>query len=235
VSNPPASASPGSTFSISDTVQNASLVDTGYTTTRYYLSLDGLKSADDVLLTAVRTVLSLAPGATSSGSRTLTVPATMPPGPYTVLACADDTFKVDEVNESNNCRASAAAVVVALPDLVVTALTNPPSTVHAGGTFSITDTVQNVGPAGTDGWSTVRYFLSLDLTFDATDLQLTASRSMNSLAPGASSTGTRTLRMPASPGTYYVIACADADADIAESDEANNCRVSATPVNVQGQ
>lgn len=234
VSDPPATASPGSTFSVTDTVQNTSLVTIGYTTTRYYLSADGVKSDDDRMVSAVRTVLTLAPGAASTGTRTITIPADTPPGTYRVLACADDTFKIEEGDEANNCLASAGSLSVALPDLVVISLNDPPPTAAPGGVFTATDTVQNIGAAETDGWSTVRYYLSTDTIFDAGDLQLTASRSISSIAPGATSTGNRTLRMPSSGGTFYVIACADANGAINESDEGNNCRASATTVTVGG-
>ena len=234
VSDPPVSAAPGTTFSVTDTVQNTSLVSVGYSTTRYYLSGDASKSGDDVMASVVRTVLSLAPGASSTGTRTITIPDTVPQGTYRVLACADDTFKIDEGNESNNCLASAGSMIVALPDLIVSTLTNPPSSAAAGGVFTVTDTVQNIGAAATDGWSTVRYYLSTDTILDAGDPQLTASRSVSALAPGATSTGSRTLRMPSTTGTCYVIACADAGSAVSENDEGNNCRVSVTTVTVGG-
>ena len=41
-------------------------------------------------------------GATSTGSRTITVPTTTPVGSYRLLACADDTLKIDESDEANN-------------------------------------------------------------------------------------------------------------------------------------
>ena len=234
VSHPPSIASPGSAFQVTDTVRNAGHVATGYTTSRYYLSTDSVRSADDVLVTATRYVLGLAPGATSTGSRTITVPAATPQGTYRLLACADDLFKVTESDEVNNCLPSATAMLVAFPDLVVNSLTDPPSAVTPGAAISMTDMVQNIGQAPTVGWSTVRYYLSTDTHWDAGDVRLSASRSIYALAPGATSTGTRTLWMPSTPGAYYVIVCADGDAVVTESEESNNCRVSATPVRVEG-
>ena len=234
VSNPPATASPGSAFQLTDTVRNAGQVATSYTTTRYYLSPDHVRSAGDILVTATRYVGSLAPGATSSGSRSITVPVTAPEGTYRILACADDLASVAEADEVNNCLASATGMLVALPDLVVSSLTNPPSVVAAGGAFSVSDTVQNAGLAPTVGWSAVRYYLSSDTNRDDGDLLLSASRSIYALAPGATSTGTRTLWMPQTSGTYYVVVCADDASAVNEGDESNNCAVSATPVTVGG-
>lgn len=233
VSNPPGSAAPGATLTVTDTVRNASPVGAGYSTTRYYLSADALKSAGDVLVTAVRTVLPIAAGATSTGSRVMTIPAATPVGTYRVLACADDTLQINESDESNNCLASSTSMVVALPDLVVTGITEPPAAIGASGTFNLTETVQNVGDAGTSSWSTVRYYLSLDRTFDGGDLSLSAFRSISGLAPGATSTGTRSLQMPTASGTYFVIACADAGAAVNEADESNNCLASTTAVTIR--
>jgi hypothetical protein len=43
---------------------------------------------------------------------TVTIPSSVPAGVYYLLACADDTSAVNEVNEANNCLASVATVQV---------------------------------------------------------------------------------------------------------------------------
>ena len=111
VSNPPASVLPGSTFPVTDTVINAGAIASGSTITRYYLSLDRVKTVGDVLLTGTRSVSSLNPGGSSTGSKTLTVPA-LASGTYYLLACADDTALASELREDNNCLASAAVTIV---------------------------------------------------------------------------------------------------------------------------
>src|SRR5437899_3946103 len=60
-------------------------------------------------------------------------------GTYFLLACADDTLVVPETNESNNCKASATQVTVSGPDLIATAVSNPPTSVTPGGTCKGTD------------------------------------------------------------------------------------------------
>ena len=100
--------------SASDTVVNDSRVGTPRSaTTRYYLSTDGVRNTGDILLTGARTVPILGPSASSSGSVAVTIPSTVLPGTYVLLACADDTKVVAESTEANNCRASVTAVVVA--------------------------------------------------------------------------------------------------------------------------
>jgi hypothetical protein len=238
VSNPPATTTQGGSFSVTDTVQNNGSVGAGASTTRYYLSLDTTKSGGDVLLTGTRAVPALAAGATSTGTVTVTVPGATALGTYFLLACADDTGLVAESNEGNNCIASATTVQVqagAGPDLVVTAVSNPPATVAIGGSFVVTDTTMNQGGSATLVNTKTRYYLSLDTVRGAGDKRLRGARNVPPLAAGASSTGSKTVLVKSStvPGTYFVIACADDRQAVAESNEGNNCRASATRVTVQ--
>jgi subtilase family serine protease len=111
-SDPPATALRGSKFTVSDTVRNQGTIPAVASTTRYYLSADGIKNAGDVLLMGARAVGSLDPSASSPGGRLVTVPAATPLGTYHVLACADDTGRVAESDNANNCRQSATTVTV---------------------------------------------------------------------------------------------------------------------------
>ena len=154
VTNPPATALDGNSFSVTDTVQNVGSTAAAASTTRYYLSITTSKSGARQL-NGSRAVPSLAASASSSGTVTVTVSAGTAAGTYFLLACADDTLVVPEINEKN-CKASAAQVTVSGPDLVETAASDPPTAVTPGGTFSVTDTVQNVGSAAAAA-STTRY------------------------------------------------------------------------------
>ena len=236
ITNPPATVLQGGSFSVTDTVQNQGSVGAGASTTRYYLSPDTTKGAGDTLLTGTRSVPALAAGATSNGSQNVTVPGGTSVGTYFLIACADDTGVVPESHEGNNCRASAGTVQVQSsggggPDLVESAVTNPPASVGLGQSFSVTDTVTNQGGA-TAAASSTRYYLSLDTTKSSKDKLLGGVRSVPSLGPGAASTGSRTVKVKTStaPGTYFLLACADDKKVVAEDDETNNCRASATTV-----
>jgi hypothetical protein len=238
VSNPPATVTQGGSFSVTDTVQANGSVGAGASTSRYYLSPDTTKSAGDVLLTGSRSVPALAAGASSSGTVTVGVPGATALGTYFLLACADDLGAVAESNEGNNCRASATTVQVQSgggggPDLVTTAVSNPPSTVVLGETFSVTDTVLNQG-GSTAVASKTKYYLSLDAVKDDGDFILQGTRSVPSLVAGASSTGSKTVKVKvATPtGTYFLLACADTTGLVAESNENNNCRASSTTTSV---
>ena len=126
-----------------------------------------------------------------------------------LLACTDDGLVVPEMNANNNCKASAAQVTVSGPDLIETAVSDPPTTLATGGTFSVTDTVHNTGSAAAAA-STTRYYLSTT-TSKSGARQLNGSRAVPSLAPSASASGTVTVTVSAGTagGTYFLLAYAD--------------------------
>jgi subtilase family serine protease/subtilisin family serine protease len=234
VGNPPATAAASSSFAVTDTTQNAGGSGSApATSTRYYLSINTLRDGGDVLLTGARAVAGLAGGGASSGTVTVTIPATTAVGPYYLLACADDTGQVPETNESNNCRASSTTVQVspASADLAVTLVTDPPVTLVSGGSFLITDVTQNLGVVAAAASST-RHYLSLDTLRDGGDILLTGGRAIPALAPGVSSSASATVTIPVGTpaGTYFVLACADDTGVVAETNESNNCGAAARAI-----
>jgi hypothetical protein len=98
VSNPPATAAPGASFTGSDTVKNQGAAAAGASTTRFYLSADRFKDAADTQMSATRSVAGLAAGATSSGNVTLAIPSTIAAGAYYLLACANDLNAVSRLS-----------------------------------------------------------------------------------------------------------------------------------------
>lgn len=112
-------------------------------------------------------------------------------------------------------------------DLQVTALSNPPASLTPGGSFTVTDTTGNFGDVSTGENSITRYYLSTDATITTGDMFI-GERPVGNLAPaGGTSTGSVTVSVPAwVRGTYYLGACADAPANLFESNEENNCRAS---------
>src|SRR5262249_6572186 len=152
--------------------------------TRYYMSPDNSRSSSDKLMGGSRSVPALAAGASSTGTVNIAFPASLATGVYYLLACADDTATNVEIDETNNCVASATTVTITRPDLVETAVSNPPDNAKPNATITITDTVQNQGQVDAAA-STTRYWLSLDTVKDSGDKQLTGSRSVPKLAPNA--------------------------------------------------
>jgi len=148
-------------------------------------------------------------------------------------SCGASSTCTITMDKDKTCTATFQVKPQDLPDLVVSSLSNPPASVPLGGSFTVTDTTQNQGTA-TAGASTTRYRLSTDPIITSSDPLLTGSRSVPSLAAGASSSGSVLVTVPTTiaPGSYYLGACADDLGVVAESNETNNCRASTTTVQV---
>jgi bacillolysin len=227
--DPPAARLQGTAFTVGSTTTNAGTATATSSTTRFLLSADKVRNDSDRLLTGARSVPSLAAGAASTGNQKVTVPANMSPGRYFLLACADDLAAVTESDETDNCRASTGRIKItaSLPDLRITAATEPPGTRVRGKTFPVTATTANVGTAAAPA-SVTRYWLSTDKTRNAGDRRMAGGSNVAGLAAGQSAVGKRAVTIPSRtpPGRYFVLACADDTALVNEANEANNCRTS---------
>ena len=53
--------------------------------------------------------------ASSTGTVTVTLPASAPAAAYVLLACSDDIGQVPESSETDNCKASSTQVTVQAP------------------------------------------------------------------------------------------------------------------------
>jgi subtilase family serine protease len=150
------------------------------------------------------------------------------------MACADDARQVVESDENNNCRPSTGKVEVGRPDLVSTAVSNPPAIKVRGTSFSVTDTVENRSSFNTVVASRVQYYLSLDEVKNTGDRLLSGVRPVAPLAAHAVSTGTMSVTIPAgtTPGSYFLLACADDAGQVIESVETSNCLASSGKVTV---
>jgi CARDB/Beta-propeller repeat len=218
----PSLVKPGGTVNVFDSVNNRALGTAKASATRYYLSTDTVKSANDILLQGARAIPSLLPGDFHPGAKTVTVPAATPAGSYRILVCADDSKVVAETDEGNNCLAGGI-VQVALPDLVA-ALDPLPTSAKAGSKFTISDKAINVGSVGA-GPSITRYYLSKDSVKNAGDIMLLGSRTVPAINPATSVAGSVLVTIPPSTaaGVYVVLACADDANAVKETIETNNC------------
>ncbi|HET6464806.1 MAG TPA: CARDB domain-containing protein, partial [Nitrospiria bacterium] len=190
---------------------------------------------DDIPFAFTRSVGPLSPGASSSATNTLIIPAAIPLGNYYICAKADSGGALTESDETNNSLCTAGTIQVTLSDLIMTTVTPNALTVNQGGTLSVTNMVQNQGAVATPIGFRVGFHLSVNNLYgDGDDLAVTTSRVVAALAAGASSTGTTGLLIPSStpPGMYYVCAKADSLAQVVETDETNNTLCSSTQVTV---
>jgi subtilisin family serine protease len=100
----PSTAVAGTTITVTDTVKNIGPETAPGSTTRFYLSLNAVLDAQDIVLDAQREVPALGFNLTSMGSTSVTLPAGVS-GRYYLLAIADGNKVVVEGNETNNVAA----------------------------------------------------------------------------------------------------------------------------------
>ena len=215
----PSTTGAGLSIVVTDTSKNQGAGTTPLFATAFYLSANSTLGAGDVLLGSRTLAAGLGPNVSSSGSTTLTIPASTAPASYYLIAKADDGGAVAETVETNNTR---AVLIRISPDLYVYTLSVPASAAPGAG-IVVGDTTRNAGQ-GTAGASTTRFYLSLNTTFEpATDTPL-GFRAVPLLTTGATSSGSTPVMIPpgTTPGTWYILARVDADNAVAESYETNN-------------
>ena len=217
---PSTSVTSGSTITFGVGTKNVGVFTAGASTTRVYLSTDATINPGDLELGSV-VVPSLAPTNFYFTNISVTIPPGTASGTYYIITKADADGIIAETNETNNGKSYAITVTSSSPDLVVSDLTGPASAI-ADQTVSVNDTTRNNG-SGTAGASTTRYYWSVNNVYDSGDVLL-GSRSIPSLGAGATSAGSTSVTIPsgAASGTYYIIARADADGIVTETNETNN-------------
>jgi hypothetical protein len=200
------------------------------TTSRLYLSNDAtLDVGTDTELGDVA-VGALAGGAMVTLPKTVAIPGGTAPGPYWIIAQANATNTVQEVDSPTHANNWRATPIIIGPDLVVAAATGPTLT-GPGVSFPVTTTIKNQG-GQVAGPSVVTFHLAQT---GQPDVLLSASRSVSTLAPGAiSGPLATTVTIPAntSAGTYFIKVQADGLGAVDEADETNNSRAT-TAINVQ--
>jgi len=138
------------------------------------------------------------------------------------------TFTVSDGSLSDSKSITISVQDVPQPDLVITAVSGP-SSAQRRQYLAITTTVANQGAvtAVTDSYRgiSVGLYLSKDATITTADTKL-GSRTVTSLAPGASSTASVNVKIPSRTveGTYYLGAIADSTNQVKESNETNNAK-----------
>ena len=204
---------PGDTITVNATVRNQGSGPAG----GLYVALT---SSD--LSTQTRSVSSLAAGTSTSVTFTYIAPQYTANRTITVTATADSTDAIAETNEGNNTR-DTSFTVLALPDLTVTTLAGDKSVYEAGDTVTIYVSVKNIGPTAVAA-TTVR------LTVPGIG---TYSKSVSTLASGASQTVQFTFTAPTALTSQNVTVTANVDPDnlIQESNENNNTRTATIAVN----
>ena len=114
-------------------------------------------------------------------------------------------------------------------DLKVTAL-SAPSRAAIGSAIVVNDTTKDASGCGADA-SVTAFYLSANATLDASDIRLAPARAIGPLAAGAASAGASNVIIPElTPGMWFLIANADDDGLVAESNETNNAHFKAITI-----
>jgi subtilase family serine protease len=209
----------GSSLSMDATSTTRNQANTGpaaASTTKFYISTNATWDAQDTLVGS-QDIGPLAPGAFEVHTTTLQIPAGFGPGTLYVIAKADAAGQIPETNENNNTLSDTTVIG---PDLIVSDLVVP-STATAS-SITITDTTKNQG-GGQAAASVTSFYLSTNAAWDAKDVFL-GGIAVGPLDPGATFNDQSTLSIPSNtpPGTYYILARADAGSEVAETSETNN-------------
>jgi len=230
----------GDPFPVTATVQNHGTGASPSTTTKFNLvNAAGLRVQN---LKGVQIVDPVAAGATDATEVNVSVYSETPPGTYFLQACADGEKQLHESNEDDNCFTSPFPITVSpVPDLEMTAIGNPPAAVVAGQSFpaATTYSVTNVGGVVASLPSTVKFSL-LSHVVGAIPIGLKgtvpADLAVPALNPGQVFNHSVSLKVRADtpPGSYTLLGCADSGKVITETDEDDNCKASATTVQVAG-
>ncbi|MBI3812046.1 MAG: fibronectin type III domain-containing protein [Nitrospirae bacterium] len=222
--NSPVNLSVLNNISITDTVANIGGYKSGSFVINYYFSpTNTFNSATAVYIGSRSIAGPFNAAAINTATSTFTVsPTTVAAGNYYVFAFADANQQIAEANEDNNKTPTSGTESVIVADLIETAVTSTAigTTVLPGATISITDTVKNQG-SGPSGPFYIGYYL---MPTGAGKPNFLGTRSISSLAAGASSTATVSLKIPSGAygGPFYLQANADYTNTVPESIENNN-------------
>lgn len=215
----PSTTSAGEDVSVEATITNGGTADSGSFTAGIYLSTNATWDSRDTRLTSWSEA-SLAPGATSDVSRTVTIPSATSSGTWYVLVVADTAEVVSEPDEGDNT--GVARLTLPDIDLWVYYVSVYPSSGEAGSSTSLSGTVYNY-EGDPSGSYTMAYYLSANRLWDTSDTLIT-SKTMPSISGYGSDSFSQSVTIPTgtAAGTWYLLAVADPDDFIPESDETNN-------------
>jgi subtilase family serine protease len=151
------------------------------------------------------------------------VPASTEAGTYFLSAVADVDNQIGETDEGNNGLTAPLQVTIGRPDLQVSRVAAGVSAGAAGRPLPVTVEVRNDAPVPANtGPFRVGVFLSPGNTAAAGTLIGTLN--VTGVAAGARATASGALTVPASvvAGSYFLVAVADVDNGVPETNETNN-------------
>ena len=226
----PVQVAPGGQAAVQTTIASVAVPYTGQVDYRLYASEDQTVDGMDTILGNF--IVDFAGDAQRIDSRTLTWPMSLPPGAWYVIARADGSGSIPEIDETNNDRSTTDSVSNAFDFQV--ANVSAPSEAEPGNDINVTAQLRSVGIPYV-GNLAYRVYLSSDRTFDPGDESIYDG---SVFVPGLSTTAidvTFALPRTVLVRAFYVIVVADPPPSaLPESDETNNWGASTDTMSIQG-
>lgn len=193
----------------------------------FFISKDPNLDSTDTLLGS-KEIAFLNSGATHDNSSSFRVDSFLSVVEYYIIAQVDANNNVLESDETNNFLAQS--LTLAQADLVIESFSEL-TPVKLGENLSFSYTIKNQG-IGKSRASNTDFFLSLDNLIDENDLWLGTNR-VGSLQPEISRVRQVSFNISSEiqDGNYYLLAKADQNNSILESDETNNSFVGTITIN----
>jgi trimeric autotransporter adhesin len=220
----------GSLAGLSVTIKNQGPASTGAFRVGFYFATSATYTASAVMSNSYCAASSgVAAGAAWTCSGAISIPASLSPGAYYLIAYVDDQSQVTESNEANNWLAATTGLIMLAngtgqPDLLVTALTAPTSGTVGGSLAGLSVTAKNQGTTAA-GTHRIGFYFSTSATYTTSAVMSSSyCAASTGVAAGAAWTCSGAISIPAwlSPGGYYLIAYADDQSQVTESNETNN-------------
>jgi len=112
LANPAATVVPREALTASFVVTNMGKRSARQSLAAAYLSRDRSKGKGDLRLAPTSSVARLKPDRSARRNAAVVIPDATSAGPWFLIVCADDTSRVPETNERNNCRAATTPISV---------------------------------------------------------------------------------------------------------------------------
>ena len=186
----------GASTVIDNTVISAD-ASAGSVTVDFYLSVDQVITASDILLGS-RTIGSLPADQANSAQTTVTIPGSVTQGVYYIGGIVDGGDTIVESDETNNARAADATISVGSaggdPDLIISSVSGPASAAR-GSSITVSTTVENILPPAISASFDIGIYLSTDPVITTGDVLLGA-RTVAGLGGNTSNTGSTVVTIP---------------------------------------
>jgi subtilase family serine protease len=186
-----------------------------------YLSTDSFFDIQDLLLKSVQVAAMPVMSHTMVNFTTGVFPQQVTAGNYYLLSVLDHQNQITESNEANNTYVWPAVVNDPYYDINALNVETPDTILYSGGSYYISTDLFNQSNAPTTSFL-VGFSLSTDTIVDVNDIYLGGINTMPSINQQSSVGITATIPQQTPPGVYYLLANADRNNVLAETNENNN-------------